>query len=55
MVEMKGWDKINITITFFTYISINTTTPLFKEPTNAKVVEKTNIDIDPINANVNSC
>jgi hypothetical protein len=25
----------------------NTTTPLFKEPTNAKVVEEVNIDIDP--------
>jgi hypothetical protein len=33
----------------------NTTTLLFKEPTNAKVNEEANIDIDPTNANVNSC
>jgi hypothetical protein len=36
-------------------MEVNTTTLLFKEPTNAKVVEEVDIDIDPTNANVNSC
>ncbi len=62
MIEIiiKGWDKIGITKTFLPTFQlatreINIATPLFKEPTNEKVVEEANIDIDPTNANVNNC
>jgi len=57
MIEtiIKGWDKIGITKTFLltfqlVTMEINTATPLFKEPTNEKVVEEANIDIDLTNA-----
>jgi hypothetical protein len=29
-------------------MEVNTTTPLFKEPTNVEVVEGVNVNIDPI-------
>ncbi len=45
---MKGWDKTSITKAFSPTFQFTTMEALFKEPTIVQVVEKINIDIDPI-------
>jgi hypothetical protein len=50
---IKGWEKTSITRAFlptFQLITMeaNIATSFFKEPTNVQVVEKINIDIDPL-------
>jgi hypothetical protein len=45
---MKGWDKTSITKAFSPTFQFTTMEALFKEPTIVQIIEKINIDIDPI-------